>query len=258
MKRRRICAVIPAAGRGTRSGLGLPKILAPLAPDVTVWSLLRERLLPHVERIVVVLSPDGAELFARSHLPSEEPGRVLICVQREPLGMADAVLSAASEWAGFDEVVVVWGDQVGVSAETIERTAREQRRLAKKAITLPLVATDAPYVQYDFDAEQRLVGVRQSREGDVCDAHGLSDVGCFALSADGLAEALGAYVANPGRGLGKNTGEINFLPFLVYLSEIEGWSVHTFAVRDSDERFGINTAEELAFFRQLIRRQRDA
>lgn len=256
--KRRICAVVPAAGRGTRSGLGLPKVLAPLAPNVTVWSLLRDKLLPHVERIALVLSPSGAELFARSFLPLEASGIVTICEQTEPRGMADAVLSASPEWAGFDDVVVVWGDQVGVSAKTIERAASSQRSAASRTLTLPLVETERPYVQYDFDGDQRLVGVRQSREGDRCDARGRSDVGCFALSADGLKEALGDYLENPGAGLGGMTGEINFLPFLVFLSQTKGWTVQTLTVTNSDERFGINTAEELAFFRQHLMTRRPA
>ena len=59
----RICAVIPAAGRGTRLGLDVPKILAPLSQDLKIWHVLRDLLLPHVEHVHVVLSPSSIEMF---------------------------------------------------------------------------------------------------------------------------------------------------------------------------------------------------
>jgi bifunctional UDP-N-acetylglucosamine pyrophosphorylase / glucosamine-1-phosphate N-acetyltransferase len=263
----RLCAVVPAAGRGTRVGVDAPKVLMPLAPGVTVWSLLRDRLRPHVDRIALVLSPEGAALFARDHLPHEPEGSVEICVQPAPLGMGDAVFCAEPSWAAFDGIVVVWGDQVGVSAGTIGEAALGQRAASRPSIRIPLVDVERPYVQYDFDraegasgagepdaaaAGRRLVGVRQSREGDACDAHGLADVGCFSLSTAGLAEAWRAYTGSAGARAGRVTGELNFLPFLAFLSAERGWPVVPLPVRDPGERFGINTPDELAFFRARL------
>ena len=55
----RICAVIPAAGRGTRLGANGPKILTPLTDTQTVWDILHGRLAPLVDHIHLVLSPEG-------------------------------------------------------------------------------------------------------------------------------------------------------------------------------------------------------
>ncbi len=74
MNERRVCAVIPAAGRGTRLGLGIPKIMIELADGVTVWHLLHRRLRPCVEHVHVVVSPEGegpfAELWPRRSAPA--------------------------------------------------------------------------------------------------------------------------------------------------------------------------------------------
>lgn len=53
----RVCAVIPAAGRGTRLGSGIPKIMIEIAGGVTVWHLLYRRLRPRSEHVHVVVSP---------------------------------------------------------------------------------------------------------------------------------------------------------------------------------------------------------
>lgn len=248
----RVLAVVPAAGRGSRAGLTSPKILATLDDEHTVWRVLRERLMPHVERIVLVLSPEGQRaLEARPNLPRPDA----VCVQAEPRGMGDAVFSASGQWEGYDAVLVVWGDQLGLSADTVKRTVECQLAQAPPAFTLPLVEASDLYVEYELDDAGRLSGVRQSREGDTVDARGKSDVGCFCLSTQGLSEAWQDYL-DTGRGVGRRTGEINFLPFLSFLSVKRGWALQIVPVSDPDERRGVNTPEELEFFRRRFRASR--
>jgi bifunctional UDP-N-acetylglucosamine pyrophosphorylase/glucosamine-1-phosphate N-acetyltransferase len=254
MTLRRLCAVVPAAGRGTRVGVDAPKALVPLAPGVTLWSRIRDRLRAHVDHIVLVLSPSGADVFAADHRPHEPPGSLSVCVQPAPRGMGDAVFCAEAEWRGFEDVLVVWGDQAGISEQTIRRAAQHQRTLVAPALTVPLVETERPYVQYDFDGSGTLTRVREEREGDECDARGLADVGCFALSSTGLAEAWREHLSGPEGGRGRVTGELNFLPFLAFLATEKRWRVHRVPVDDPDERLGINTPEELAFFRERLRK----
>ena len=49
---------------------------------------------------------------------------------------------------------------------------------------------------------------------------------------------------------GRETGEINFLPFLPFLSR-NGWRVRRLIVDDAREARGINTADDLRFFQEL-------
>jgi bifunctional UDP-N-acetylglucosamine pyrophosphorylase/glucosamine-1-phosphate N-acetyltransferase len=119
---------------------------------------------------------------------------------------------------------------------------------------LPLVALDEPYVEYVFDASGRLDRVLQTREGDLCNPGGLGDVGSFLLSTAGLEKLWREYVSLvPG---GAVTGELNFLPFLVFLTR-RGWPVNRVSVADSTEARGINTPEDLAFFRRLYTHPND-
>lgn len=235
-----ICAVIPAAGRGTRLGARLPKILTPLSGDRTIWSILQVKLSPLVDHIHVTLSPDGAAVFPH------QPAAVSISIQPEPLGMGDAVFRGHDVWSRFDSVLVIWGDQVFVSSDTLSRAIAALNPAPRHAV-LPVTRLETPYVEYRFE-DGRLTRVLQSREGDTCAARGYGDVGTFLLNTQELRSAWEAYLPVSERGVA--TGEINFLPFLPFLSA-RGWSILPLEIADGIEARGINTPEDLAFFRSL-------
>jgi bifunctional UDP-N-acetylglucosamine pyrophosphorylase/glucosamine-1-phosphate N-acetyltransferase len=240
----KICAVIPAAGRGTRLGSNQPKLLTPLTATQTIWSILHARLSPLVDHIHVVLSPDGATAFP------ELPENTTHSIQPSPIGMGDAIFRGHEIWSAYDAVLIVWGDQVFVSADTLGRTVAALGATPQSAV-LPVTRMAEPYVEYVWDND-RLATVRQSREGDVCTPNGFSDVGTFLLSTHGLDAAWQEYLAQVPRG--GQTGEINFLPFLPFLAA-NGWSVTPLTVPDATEARGINTKDDLAFFQSLYKDQ---
>ena len=239
----RVCAVIPAAGRGSRLGIGGPKILASVSESETIWSVLHAKLAPLVDHVHLVLSPDGAAAF-----PSLPPN-VSHSIQPEPLGMGDAIFGARAAWSGFDAILVVWGDQVFVSTGTLRRALDALVSPQHQAV-LPVTRMARPYVEYLFEAGA-LTDVLQTREGDETAPNGFSDVGTFLLATRGLIEAWDGYQVQALRG--GATGEINFLPFLPFLST-QGWTVTPLEVADATEARGINTKEDLSFFQNLYRK----
>ena len=230
-------AIIPAAGRGTRLGLDRPKILAPFDENETIWSILAAKLKPYADRIQVVLSPEGRNWF--QNIDAD------IAIQDQPLGMGDAVFRGAATW-NADRILVVWGDQVNLSRETFERTLRLHAEIPQPTLVIPRVWNQAPYVQYTFNAQGQLTAVRQTREGDVTDPAGWSDVGLFCLTTAGLEPLWREYLATAA--CGSTTGEINFLPFLPWLAS-SGWTTATFDVTDPGEARGVNTPADLEFAR---------
>jgi bifunctional UDP-N-acetylglucosamine pyrophosphorylase/glucosamine-1-phosphate N-acetyltransferase len=238
----KICAVIPAAGRGTRLGTGGPKILTPLTANDTIWSILHAKLAPLVDHIHLVLSPDGAAAFPPL------PANVSTSIQPAPAGMGDAIFRGHDVWSKYDAVLVVWGDQVFVSTNTLTRALAALPAPGRHAV-LPVTRMALPYVEYVFDGA-RLIKVLQTREGDATTPNGFSDVGTFLLGTGGLKAQWDAYLAAAPRGAG--TGEINFLPFLPFLSA-QGWTVTPVEVADATEARGINTKDDLAFFQSLYK-----
>ncbi len=243
--------MIPAAGRGSRLGIDCPKILLPVNGRRTIWNILRDLLLPSVDHIHVILSVLGEPLFQQQLVEDKERSRISTSIQLEPLGMGDAIFGAQSQWDDFDFLLIVWGDQVNLSIETIRRVIAACDK--ECTLILPLTRMELPYVQYDIDLDNsRLLAVRQAREGDVTEAGGASDVGLFALSVKGLAASWRDYLRKARCGTG--TGEINFLPFLPFLSKDRGWHVHIIDVPDPIEAVGVNTLEDLQFAKEHLRK----
>lgn len=240
----KICAVIPAAGRGSRLGLECPKILVPVDQERTVWDVLRDNLNPIVEKIHVVLAPSAMADFKAKIDSDLQRNKISVSEQAVPLGMGDAIFGAEPFWADYDAVLIVWGDQVNLSSATLRNTAALSSN--EKTMVLPLVECQSPYVQYDL-LDGILNGVRQSREGDKMDPVGFSDVGLFVLSVKGLLESWRQFEKMSVAGA--QTNELNFLPFLPYLSKSCNWDLKTTIVKDPGEAVGINTPAELQFTR---------
>jgi bifunctional UDP-N-acetylglucosamine pyrophosphorylase/glucosamine-1-phosphate N-acetyltransferase len=238
----KVCAVIPAAGRGTRLGADGPKILTRLTDEDTIWSILHAKLAPLVDHIHLVLSPDGVAAFPPL------PAKVSTSIQPAPTGMGDAIFRGHDVWSNYDAVLIVWGDQVFVSTDTLKRALAALAAPDRQAV-LPVTRMATPYVEYVFDGP-RLTKVLQTREGDTTTQNGYSDVGTFLLGTAGLKSAWDAFLAQAPRGAG--TGEINFLPFLPFLSA-EGRTVTPLEVADATEARGINTKADLTFFQSLYK-----
>jgi bifunctional N-acetylglucosamine-1-phosphate-uridyltransferase/glucosamine-1-phosphate-acetyltransferase GlmU-like protein len=208
----------------------------------TIWSVLHARLAPLVDHIHLVLSPEGSREFPAL------PPHVSHSVQSRPIGMGDAIFGARASWEMYDAILIVWGDQVFVSSDTLSRALAALTLPCPQAV-LPLTRMSDPYVEYVFE-DARLAAVLQSREGDKTAPGGFSDVGTFLLGTQGLTAAWNDYLSKAAHG--SRTGEINFLPFLPFLSA-QGWTVTPLEVADPTEARGINTPEDLSFFRGLYR-----
>jgi bifunctional UDP-N-acetylglucosamine pyrophosphorylase/glucosamine-1-phosphate N-acetyltransferase len=244
----KVCAVIPAAGMGSRLGINIPKLLLPVSDNETVWTHLRKKLLTVVDHIHIIASTQGAELISAAVAADAAAGQVSVGIQPKPIGMGDAIFRGFPVWKQAQSILVIWGDQIFVSQQTLAHTLAVHSA-AENTLTLPLTQVSSPYVEYIFDKNKSLLKVKQSREGDNCDPQGLADVGTFVLSVNGLMPAWQTFLTITAHG--SQTGEINFLPFLPFLSA-NGWQVNTLMVADNLEARGINTPDDLLFFQKLF------
>jgi len=248
----KICAVVPAAGRGKRLGGGSPKILADLGNGETVWSYLSRNLIAVADHVNVIVSPHGEPMIREAIERARLAAQVSLSIQSAPTGMGDAIFCGYRVWSRADVILIVWGDQVFVSRETLSKACALHGGNAR-TVVLPVVRLPRPYVEYIFGTNGRLESVRQSREGDACAPDGYGDLGTFAISVAGLRDAWTSYLAQVK--IGSATGEKNFLPFLPFLAAA-GWTVERMDVADAREARGINTPHDLEFFRQTLARER--
>lgn len=247
----RICAVIPAAGKGTRLHSDRPKIFTELLPGVMIYDIIMEKIREVADQISLVLSPEGLEYYRGLPACERDSHMVTTTLQHEPRGMGDAVFSAAETWEGCTDILVVWGDQVSISSDTLRRT-REMHLSApaEKHITLPTVSLSHPYIELELEGAL-LRRVREAREGDTCSPESRSDMGVFMLTLAALEDSWKNFVAEGVRG--RITGEYNFLPFLAWLSSHKGWQVRTLPVDDVVQARGVNTPEDFQFFSSMLK-----
>ncbi|MBQ8347360.1 MAG: bifunctional UDP-N-acetylglucosamine diphosphorylase/glucosamine-1-phosphate N-acetyltransferase GlmU [Alphaproteobacteria bacterium] len=118
MSENKICAVVLAAGQGTRMKSDLPKVLHKIAGRPMVCHLLATVDALNAEKAVVVVGP-GMDLVAGAVAPHS------VAVQHKQQGTGDAVKAAREELQGFKgSVLVLYGDTPLVKKETLEEMAR--------------------------------------------------------------------------------------------------------------------------------------
>lgn len=233
--------VVPAAGRGSRLGSDLPKLLVPVNGRPMI-DYIFDRYRAVVSRFLLVVSP-----VARGVVSQHCQGRaeqIELLEQEIPTGMLDAILvpQGRIRELGPDQVWITWCDQIAVEGATVVRLADAMSASPQPSLAFPTVKCDQPYIHFARDDRGVITGVLQRREGDAMPPRGEGDIGLFALSAEAYLTDLPAYAASasPGRA----TGERNFLPFIPWLAR-EG-RVGTVAASGEVEAVGINTPEELA------------
>ena len=241
-----ITAVIPAAGRGSRLGIDIPKAL--VRPDGmrTLIEIMFEKVRPVVDRFVVIVNPDMP-----NHNFWPKSLNLEIAIQELPSGMGDAVFCAASQIKESATILVIWADQYGISLETIQNAMRSHHmnKGLKPRITIPLIGVRNPYVEYTiFDKE--IISIKQVREGDITADEGLTDVGLFILDAgEQLTAAWDSYLETAS--VGNYTKERNFLPFLKSLTDSQ-WDLQVVSALPED-RLGINTQEDFKIARDIFK-----
>jgi len=248
VNRTEICTLVPAAGRGSRLGGNYPKVFTPITDTKTIWDILNEKLKVVSDKSCLILNSSVYEDY-KDKLESN----VLISFQDDPIGMGDAIFKGYDHFKKSKYLIIVWGDQVHVSQDTLNRVVDSFVENEKQLI-IPLVSQKSPYVEYIFNND-KLVSIKQQREGDKTSPGGLSDMGVFGLSVNTLKESWVEYLEN--QKIGEITGEINFLPFLSFLSFEKNWAVKKIFVDDVDESRGINTKDDLHYFKKIYNGEED-
>ena len=107
--------VVLAAGKGTRMHSSLPKVLHPVCGKPMISYVLDvAESVSNTEIIVVVPKENG-------HIKDVVGNTVSYCIQEEPVGTGDALLSARRLLDGHNNVIVMSGDVPLVPTELIRK-----------------------------------------------------------------------------------------------------------------------------------------
>jgi bifunctional N-acetylglucosamine-1-phosphate-uridyltransferase/glucosamine-1-phosphate-acetyltransferase GlmU-like protein len=170
-------------------------------------------------------------------------------VQNIPTGMGDAVALALPS-VSTPYVAIVWGDQVSLRRESVEKCLRLHQGGSRPDATVPTVIREHPYVHFERDAQNRIIGVRQEREGDLMPARGESDTGFFCFRTQVLDRLLRELPTSSH--CGKLTHESNFLP-VIPLAARHGLVLTPQFMR-VEETVGVNSKDDAAFVEKALAR----
>jgi bifunctional UDP-N-acetylglucosamine pyrophosphorylase/glucosamine-1-phosphate N-acetyltransferase len=238
--------VILAAGQGTRMRSATPKLLHPLCGrPLLAWTVDAARAAG-AAKVVVVGGPDRA-------LAPGLPDDVVLAVQFEPRGTADAVAAAAAEIDRAAPVIVLNGDVPLVTGETLRALAEAHEREGAAATMLTTVLADPSgygrVVRGEDGAVERVVETKKPgdatpQELEIREING----GVFAFGGGDLLDALGDVRSDNAQ------GEL-YLPDVLPILRARGRPVRAHLVDDPAIALGVNDRGDLAKVRAEAQRR---
>jgi UDP-N-acetylglucosamine diphosphorylase/glucosamine-1-phosphate N-acetyltransferase len=230
-------AIILAAGRGTRMGSDLPKVLHPLAGEPLIVHPLRAAAAAGAREVVVVV---GYGAGAVREAVKEASPRARFAEQIEQLGTGHAVLCALPAIEGHaGPTLILSGDVPLLQAATLGRLV-DAARESSAGLAVATFEPPSPtgYGRILRDAWGAMIGVREERDASAVErAIRECNAGVYCADAELLRREL------PLLGRENAQGEI-YLTDLVARAASQG-EVATVRV-DAEEVAGVNTPEQLA------------
>jgi bifunctional N-acetylglucosamine-1-phosphate-uridyltransferase/glucosamine-1-phosphate-acetyltransferase GlmU-like protein len=230
--------LIPAAGKGTRLGYYLPKILYPIL-DRPMLDWLLDIFRGLYEKLIIIVSHEGS-VPIEEHLKNRSERNWVLVEQPMPVGMGDAVLRGL-EASVTPYTICVWGDQIALKRETVLAGIKVLLAYERVSLTLPTHCSCNPYIHLQRDKNGNIIEVLQAREGDIIPSMGESDCGVFFMRSSAVLNCL-KHFRNEDVSMklrGKQSREFNFLPILPYLS-----NVVSLRITAEEETLGVNTHDD--------------
>jgi len=236
MLERTSLTVVLAAGEGQRMRSSLPKVLHPVAGASMLSHVLAAAPAGKGQALAVVIGPQRDDV-------AQEVRRVradaAVCVQRDRLGTAHAVLTARDEVArGFDDLVVVFGDTPLVSRQTLEKMRAPLANGSAVVVLGFRPADPTGYGRLLTDGE-RLIAIREHKDASEQERTiGLCNGGAMAIGGRAALQLLDRI----GNGNAKSE---YYLTDVVEIANESGLKASVIETTEDEVR-GINTKTQLA------------
>ena len=236
MKENTFCALILAAGKGTRMKSDLAKVLHVLEGKPLLHYSLAAARRAGTEKIVVIIGHQAQivrEEFAASG--------VVFVEQNPQLGTGHAVLQAKDVLADYSGLtVILCGDVPLLKASTIEGLIKNHKA-SKAPITVLTTFPPDPqgYGRVVKDTKGNILKIVEERDASLSEKKiGEINTGIYCVDTPFLFAALGKITNN-------NKQQEYYLTDIVEVACREGFIVRSHIAADFVEVMGINTPDEL-------------
>lgn len=239
-----LCALVAAAGRGTRAGLPYPKTLFPIKGK-PILAHIAELLAPYDAQPTVIVSPVGEEPI-RQCLAQYYVAAHLV-VQTEARGMGDAVLRFAQSpaFADAEHVLLIWGDIPFIQAETAARVVAAHQAQGND-FTFATRRADSAYTVVSRDGAGQVTRVVETREEGIGQPQaGERDIGLFVFRKSVVLDMLREELHGK---WGKSTREHGFLYIIGHLAA-RGYKVVALPIATELDTVSLNSMKDMdAYF----------
>ena len=226
----------------------LQKLLHPLCGQpIIAWPVAAARAAG-AAKIVVVDSPERRLEAALNGAPD-----VVLAVQSEPLGTADAVRAATPELDGAETVVVLNGDVPLISAKTLKGLIEDHARTGSAGTIATVVLADPSgygrVVRAPDGTVERVVETKAPGDATELELH-IREVnsGLFAFDSDALTAALIEVRSDNAQGE-------QYLPDVLPVLREHERTVTAYELADAAELLQINDRRQLAEVTAVAQRQ---
>lgn len=236
----KIKVLIPAAGKGTRSGLHYPKCLYEIRGRPILVRICHT-LAPIDKNPTVIVSPKAQSMISEC---LKRYGLLCYLVkQPSPKGMGDAVLRfiKSPAYLSADEILLVWGDIPFIQPQTVSKLLVNHRK-HKNHFTLVTKEVDSAYTIVKRDERRCVQGVWESRElGIEKPRAGERDIGLFCFNKKLVLDLLQEDLPDK---YGRLTGEHGFLYVIHHLCK-RGYKVEALPVATDLDLVSLNSLSDL-------------
>lgn len=236
---KRISVLIPAAGKGSRSGLEYPKNLF-VIQDKPILMRIYEKIADIDDRPTIVINPIDKIKYEEIMLKYKV---FFECVfQENPKGMGDAILKfkQSKMYDETENILLIWGDIPFLQKETIKKLLTTHFE-KNNHFTFVTRKVKEPYTVVERDREGNVKGVAETRECGGETIEGERDIGLFIFKSKVVFELLEQELKGK---YGQLTGEHGFLYIISHLYE-KGYQIEAIPIATELDTISFNQISDI-------------